>query len=157
MRTFNNFSTISSISHQYIKSQSYEHLYTVFFCYYLVIKLKILVCSAWPYCHSVPHLGNLIGSLLSGDVFSRYYKIKGYDCLYVSGTDAHGTRTEYEAIKQGVSPRDIFQENHNKIVEILKGLEIEFDNYTSTESNQNSIIFMIFRPVQPWPKTRSKL
>lgn len=100
-----------------------------------MIKLKVLICSAWPYCHSVPHLGNLIGSLLSGDVFSRYYKIKGHDCLYVSGTDAHGTRTEYESIKQGVSPRDIFQENHKKILDILKGFEIEFDTYTSTESS----------------------
>ncbi len=95
---------------------------------------KVLVASAWPYASNVPHLGNLIGSLLSGDVFSRYYKLFGYDCTYVSGTDAHGTRIEYEAKKKGVSPKELVEKTHKKIVEVLKGFEIEFDNYTTTES-----------------------
>ncbi|HED04058.1 MAG TPA: hypothetical protein ENI60_04750, partial [Candidatus Fraserbacteria bacterium] len=42
---------------------------------------KILVCTAWPYASNVPHLGNLIGSLLSGDVFTRYYKLKGQEAI----------------------------------------------------------------------------
>ncbi|MCD6547542.1 MAG: methionine--tRNA ligase [Nanoarchaeota archaeon] len=96
--------------------------------------MKVLVCSAWPYCSNVPHLGNLLGSLLSGDVFARYYRLKGYDILYVSGTDMHGTRTEFEALKKGISPKELAEENHKKIKEIIEKFNIKFDNYTSTES-----------------------
>ncbi|MEM3285672.1 MAG: class I tRNA ligase family protein, partial [Fervidicoccaceae archaeon] len=39
--------------------------------------MKYIVCSAWPYVNNVPHLGTMIGSLLSGDVYNRYLKLKG--------------------------------------------------------------------------------
>lgn len=35
-------------------------------------KRNILITSALPYVNNVPHLGNIIGSVLSADVFSRY-------------------------------------------------------------------------------------
>ncbi|MGQ9477568.1 MAG: methionine--tRNA ligase [Candidatus Bipolaricaulia bacterium] len=94
---------------------------------------KILVCSAWPYASGVPHLGNLIGSLLSGDVFLRYYRLKGHEALHVSGSDTHGTHIEYEAFKRGISPKELSSRVHEQILEILKGFEIEMF-YTTTES-----------------------
>jgi leucyl-tRNA synthetase len=33
---------------------------------------NILITSALPYVNNVPHLGNIIGCVLSADVFSRY-------------------------------------------------------------------------------------
>jgi leucyl-tRNA synthetase len=33
---------------------------------------NILVTSALPYVNNVPHLGNIVGSVLSADVFARY-------------------------------------------------------------------------------------
>ncbi len=97
-------------------------------------KPKVLVCSAWPYASGVPHLGNLVSSLLSGDVFTRYYRLRGTDVLYVSGSDAHGTRVEYEAQQEGITPAALAERNHRRIVEILEGFGIEFDNYTTTEN-----------------------
>ena len=97
-------------------------------------KPRVLVCSAWPYASGVPHLGNLVGSLLSGDVFTRYYRLRGKDVLYVSGSDAHGTRVEYEAQREGILPAELARRNHERILEILEGFGIEFDNYTTTES-----------------------
>lgn len=35
-------------------------------------KRNILVTSALPYVNNVPHLGNIVGSVLSADVFARY-------------------------------------------------------------------------------------
>jgi methionyl-tRNA synthetase len=32
---------------------------------------NILVTSALPYVNNVPHLGNIVGSVLSADVFAR--------------------------------------------------------------------------------------
>ena len=98
-------------------------------------KQRVLVCSAWPYASGVPHLGNLVSSLMSGDVFARYYRLRGKDVLYVSGTDAHGTRIEYEAEQQGIAPAELADRNHQKIVDVIEGFGIAFDNYTTTESS----------------------
>lgn len=97
-------------------------------------KKRVLVCSAWPYASGVPHLGNLVSSLLSGDVFTRYYRLRGHDVLYVSGSDAHGTRIEYEAKQLGIPPAELARSNHERICAVIKGFGIEFDNYTTTES-----------------------
>ena len=71
------------------------------------IKLaKILVTSAWPYINVTPHLGNLVGSILSADIAARYYRLRGNEVLLVSGSDEHGTPIEVEAIKQGISPKE---------------------------------------------------
>jgi len=72
--------------------------------------------------------------LLSGDVFSRYYKLRGYETVYVSGSDAHGTRIEFEALRQNISPKQLSERVHGKIVDIIEKFGIEFENYTTTES-----------------------
>jgi len=95
---------------------------------------RILVCSAWPYGSGLPHLGNLIGCLLSGDGFSRFYRLRGYEVLHVSGTDAHGTRVEYEAARLGITPGKLASQVHQAIGRVLAQFEIGVDNYTTTES-----------------------
>ncbi|MFQ5621611.1 MAG: class I tRNA ligase family protein, partial [Candidatus Nanoarchaeia archaeon] len=45
-------------------------------------KKRVLVTSAWPYVHTLPHLGNLVGSILPGDVIARYFRLKGASTLY---------------------------------------------------------------------------
>ena len=100
-----------------------------------VVKLgKVLVTSAWPYLNVTPHIGNLVGSVLSADVVARYYRLKGDDVVMVSGSDEHGTPIEVEAIRLGVSPKELTDRNHAKIVELFKKWGISFDNYTRTES-----------------------
>jgi methionyl-tRNA synthetase len=55
---------------------------------------KVLVTSAWPFINVTPHLGNLVGSVLSADVAARYYRLKGDEVLMVSGSDEHGAPFE---------------------------------------------------------------
>jgi methionyl-tRNA synthetase len=95
---------------------------------------KVLVTSAWPYINVTPHLGNLVGSVLSADVAARYYRLKGNDVLMVSGSDTHGTPIEVEAIKQGITPKELTDKNHVKVSELFRRWNASFDNYTTTES-----------------------
>ena len=55
---------------------------------------KILITSALPYVNNIPHLGNLIGSTLSADVFARFKRLEGHEVLYICGADEHGTATQ---------------------------------------------------------------
>ena len=94
----------------------------------------VLVTSAWPYINVTPHLGNLVGSVLSADVVARYYRLKGNDVLMVSGSDEHGTPIEVEAIRQGITPKELTDCNHVRVAELFKRWDTSFDNYTRTES-----------------------
>jgi methionyl-tRNA synthetase len=94
---------------------------------------KWIVNSAWPYVNSVPHLGTFI-HLLSADVYARYLRLKGEQVIAVTGSDEHGTPIEVEAIKKGISPRQLTDEVHAHICELLDAYHIRLDNYTRTES-----------------------
>jgi methionyl-tRNA synthetase len=96
---------------------------------------KVLVTSAWPYINVTPHLGNLVGSILSADVTARYYRLRGDDVLMVSGSDEHGTPIEVEAIKQGITPKELTNRNHKVVAELFRLWGSSFDNYTRTESS----------------------
>jgi methionyl-tRNA synthetase len=80
-----------------------------------------------------PHLGTLT-QLLSADVYSRYLRLKGEDVVFVSGSDEHGAPIEVEALKRKVTPRQLANTNHKLIKRLLKAYNIQFDNYTRTES-----------------------
>jgi methionyl-tRNA synthetase len=82
----------------------------------------------------VVHLGNLL-PILSADVVARYHRLKGDEVLFVSGSDEHGTPIEVEAIKQGITPRELTDRNHELISSLFEKWGISFDNYTRTESS----------------------
>jgi len=94
---------------------------------------KWIVCSAWPYVNTIPHLGTFI-HLLSADVFSRYLALKGEDVISVTGSDEHGTPIEVEAIRKGVPPKQLTDEYHAAICDLLDKYQIRFTNYTRTEN-----------------------
>lgn len=103
-------------------------------------KNNILITSALPYVNNVPHLGNVIGSVLSADVFARYCKARGYPTLYVCGTDEYGTATETKAIEEGVTPQELC-DKYNKIhKEVYDWFEIEFDHFGRTPTTQQTEI-----------------
>ncbi len=100
-------------------------------------KKKILITSALPYVNNVPHLGNIIGCVLSADVFSRFTKSYGCDVKYVCGTDEHGTTTEAKAIEEGITPKEICDKYYKIHKEIYEWFNIRFDSFGRTSSKEN--------------------
>lgn len=93
-----------------------------------------VITSAWPYSSDIPHLGNIIGSVLSADVFARFQRLIGNEIVFVSGSDEHGTPLEVEAIRRKIPVRELADQNHKRISDIFKRWNISYDNYTRTES-----------------------
>ncbi|WP_019637751.1 methionine--tRNA ligase [Paenibacillus fonticola] len=93
---------------------------------------KIFIGGAWPYANGSLHLGRL-ASLLPGDVLARYFRAKGDDVLYVSGSDCHGTPVAVQAMQEGVSPGDIADRFHLEFVECFNRLGFTYDLYTRTD------------------------
>jgi methionyl-tRNA synthetase len=93
---------------------------------------RILVCVAWPYAKSVTHVGQIVGSILPGDIFARYQRMAGNEVLMVSGSDAHGTPITVEADAEGITPAEVVERYHTQILRVWDRLGIAWDNYTVT-------------------------
>lgn len=106
---------------------------------------KRLITSALPYVNNIPHLGNIIGCVLSADVFSRYCKLAGYDTTFVCGTDEYGTTTETRALQEGLSPKDLCDKYHKIHKEIYEWFDIDFSVFGRTSNpKQTEIVQSIF-------------
>ncbi|MCX8013350.1 MAG: methionine--tRNA ligase [Rectinema sp.] len=98
-----------------------------------------LVTSALPYVNNVPHLGNLI-QVLSADVFARFCRLRGYETLYICGTDEYGTATETKALEEGVTPRELCDRFHILHRDIYAWFEIAFDKFGRTSTPEHTEI-----------------
>jgi len=79
-------------------------------------------------------LGNIVSSILSADIVARYYRLKGDEVVYVTGSDEHGTPIEVEAVRLGIPPKQLTDKNHEKVVDLFEKWGISFSNYTRTEN-----------------------
>lgn len=109
---------------------------------------NILITSALPYVNDAPHLGNIIGSVLSADVFARYCRARGLNTLYIGGTDEYGTATEIRASKEGCTPKELCDRFHKIHADIYQWFNISFDKFgRTTTQNQTDIAQQIFLKV----------
>ncbi|XP_035242728.1 methionine--tRNA ligase, cytoplasmic [Anguilla anguilla] len=108
-------------------------------------KRNILLTSALPYVNNVPHLGNIIGCVLSADVFARYGRLRGWNVLFVCGTDEYGTATENKAREEGLTPQQICDKYHAVHTAIYRWFHIDFDYFgRTTTPHQTEIAQDIF-------------
>jgi len=103
-----------------------------------------LITSALPYVNNIPHLGNLI-QVLSADVFARFCRLRGYETLYVCGTDEYGTATETRAREEGVTPKELCTRYFTVHDDIYRWFNIAFDRFGRTSTpNHTKITQHIF-------------
>lgn len=118
-------------------------------------KTKVLVTSALPYVNNTPHLGNVVGCVLSADVYARYLrspvnpKHNETEVLYVGGVDEYGTASEMKARELGISCKELCDKNYNVHKEVYDWFLIDFDCYGRTSQPNGD-------PADPqldWPHT----
>ncbi|KAK9508152.1 hypothetical protein O3M35_007875 [Rhynocoris fuscipes] len=107
---------------------------------------NILITSALPYVNNVPHLGNIIGCVLSADVFARYCRYRSYNTLYISGTDEYGTATETKALEENLTPKEICDKYFAIHRDVYSWFNISFDHFgRTTSADQIEVAQNIFR------------
>lgn len=97
---------------------------------------KILIGLSWPYSNNELHIGHL-GSSLPADILARFYRLKGKEVCFVSGSDCYGTPISIQAQTEGKSPEGIAQFYHEKFVSIFRDLDFSFDNYSQTNKKSH--------------------
>jgi methionyl-tRNA synthetase len=99
-------------------------------------KRTILVTSALPYANGPIHLGHLV-EYIQTDIWVRFQKMRGHDCLYVCADDAHGTPIMVRAQDEGISPEALVERFGVEHRADFADFAIAFDNYHTTHSPEN--------------------
>ena len=97
---------------------------------------KILVFNALPYANNAIHIGTLVG-YIQADIWVRFQKLQGLECLYLCASDAHGTPIMLSAEEIGVDPRELAAEYTIQHRQDFSDFLIQFDNYHTTDSKEN--------------------
>jgi methionyl-tRNA synthetase len=97
---------------------------------------KILVTSALPYANGSLHLGHLLEQVQT-DIWVRFQKSRGHQCIYVCADDAHGTAIMLTAEKLGISAQQQIDTVHKEHMRDSAGFLIGFDNFHTTHSEEN--------------------
>ncbi|WP_033285301.1 methionine--tRNA ligase [Streptomyces sp. NRRL F-525] len=103
-----------------------------------------LITSALPYINGIKHLGNMVGSMLPADVYSRYLRQRGHDVLYICATDEHGTPAELAAKEQGLPVAEFCAQAHDAQKAVYDGFALAFDYFGRSSSPQNKEITQHF-------------
>lgn len=97
---------------------------------------KILVTSALPYANGSIHLGHLV-EYIQTDIWVRFQKLRGANCIYVCADDAHGTAIMLKAEQLGLTPEQQIANVKAEHEKDFAAFGIAFDNYHSTHSEEN--------------------
>tara|TARA_Y100000385_G_scaffold25685_1_gene24500 strand:+ start:847 stop:2874 length:2028 start_codon:yes stop_codon:yes gene_type:complete len=99
-------------------------------------KRKILVTSALPNANGSIHLGHMLEHVQT-DIWTRFQRLRGNQCIYVCADDTHGTAIMLKAEELGVTPETLIADIKREHEQDFQGFLVSHDNYHSTHSDEN--------------------
>ncbi len=99
---------------------------------------KILVTSALPYANGPIHIGHLV-EYIQTDIWVRFQKMRGNQCIYCCADDAHGTPIMLRARLEGIEPEQLIARVAEEHQADFSAFRVGFDNYHSTHSEENRV------------------
>ena len=100
---------------------------------------KILVTSALPNANGSIHLGHLLEHIQT-DIWVRFQRLRGNQCIYVCADDTHGTATMLKAEQLGIPAERLIEQIRVEHEHDFKRFFISHDNYYSTHSEENRLL-----------------
>ncbi|GAA4858816.1 methionine--tRNA ligase [Paenibacillus vulneris] len=84
------------------------------------------------------HIGHAY-TTVAGDAMSRYKRLRGYDVMYLTGTDEHGQKIERKAQEKGVTPQQFVDGIVAGIKELWSKLDISYDDFIRTTEPRHKL------------------
>lgn len=97
---------------------------------------RILVTHALPYANGPLHLGHTVEAVQT-DIWVRFQRLRGNDCLFVCAEDSHGTPIMIRAQQQGQSPEQLIADMAAAHQRDYHDLLVMHDQFHSTHSTEN--------------------
>ncbi|WP_077210334.1 methionine--tRNA ligase [Bacillus dakarensis] len=90
------------------------------------------------------HIGHAY-TTVAGDAMARYKRLRGYDVMYLTGTDEHGQKIQQKAEEKGVTPQEYVDEIVAGIQDLWKKLDISYDDFIrTTQDRHKRVVEKIF-------------
>ncbi|MCD8509609.1 MAG: methionine--tRNA ligase [Bacillus sp. (in: Bacteria)] len=90
------------------------------------------------------HIGHAY-TTVAGDAMARYKRLRGYEVMYLTGTDEHGQKIERKAEEKGVSPQEFVDTIVKDIRKLWDKLDISYDDFIrTTEERHKKVVQQIF-------------
>ncbi len=106
---------------------------------------RLFVTTALPYANGPFHIGHIM-EYIQADIWVRFQRMQGNEVHFVGADDAHGAPIMLKAEAEGITPEQLIKRIADERPKYLKGFHIEFDNWHSTHSAENSALSQdIFR------------
>ena len=97
---------------------------------------KILVTHALPYANGSLHLGHVIEAVQT-DIWVRFQRLRGHDCLFVCAEDSHGTPIMIRAQQQGQNAEQLIADMAAEHQRDYHDLLVAHDQFHTTHSAEN--------------------
>lgn len=94
-------------------------------------KQKFYITTPIYYPSDKLHIGHSYCTVAT-DTMARYKRLRGYDVMFLTGTDEHGQKLERIAKGQGVTPKEYIDKVVVGIKELWKTLNISYDKFIRT-------------------------
>lgn len=89
--------------------------------------MKKYITAPIYYVNDVPHLGHAY-TTVAADVLARYYRLKGDEVRFLTGTDEHGQKNAESAQKAGLTPQEYVDKRSDEFRKTFEELGVEFGN-----------------------------
>ena len=97
------------------------------------------------YPNSHLHIGHAY-TTVAGDAMARYKRLRGYDVMYLTGTDEHGQKIQKSAEAAGKDPQTFVDEIVAGIQKLWGALDISYDDFIrTTEPRHKKVVQKIFQ------------
>lgn len=97
---------------------------------------KFYITTTLPYINSDPHLGFAL-EIVQADVVARYYRQKGYDVFFNTGTDEHGLKIFRKANNLGLSPKEYCDIYSKKFRDLKDTLHLSYNSFIRTTDQKH--------------------
>jgi len=91
----------------------------------------LYITTAIDYVNGTPHIGHAVEKV-QADVLARYWKSKGREVYFVTGTDEHGQKIFEKAQKENRDVKAMVDEYSGVFQKMDKALDVIFDNFIRT-------------------------
>lgn len=92
---------------------------------------NIFVTTPIYYPSADPHIGHVFSTLIA-DIINRYYKQRGYQTYFITGTDEHGNKILEAATKNNLDPQIFVDKIVNNFKQLWQKLDIQYDCFWRT-------------------------
>ncbi len=82
------------------------------------------------------HIGHAY-TTVAGDAMARYKRLRGFDVMYLTGTDEHGQKIQRKAEEEGLTPQAYVDGIVAGIQELWKKLDISYDDFIRTTEDRH--------------------